>query len=91
MKRISFFYVLFTVLAAPVWAEVRPPRPTGLAPDPDALFAPLRADPRELHFALRVAFPLHDVTAAEVAIGHYYGIYRWRCAGKYRGRNIPAF
>ncbi|MBL0350938.1 MAG: DUF1207 domain-containing protein [Elusimicrobia bacterium] len=54
---------------------------TGNAPPPDGLFAPLRADPRELHFALRAAFPHQRVTAAEVAIGHYYGIYRWALPG----------
>jgi len=26
-----------------------------------------------LHFALRVASPLHDVSTAEVAVGHYTG------------------
>ena len=49
----------------------------GLSPDSDALFSPLRGDPRELHFAMRVAKPENGLLAAEVAIGHYYGIYGW--------------
>jgi hypothetical protein len=77
MKKILLFYMLSVVLSFPVCAEDHAPFLTGMAPPPDELFAPLQADPRELHFALRLAFPKEDVTAAEVAIGHYYGIYRW--------------
>src|SRR3989339_18651 len=78
MKNIIFCYVLLTVLAGHVWTEVNTTPITGLAPHPDELFVPLRGDPRELHFALRLAFPRNDGTIAEVAVGHYYGIYRWR-------------
>ena len=77
MKFFLFLYLLLSVLSASGWAEVDKPLLTGLSPDPNALFAPLRGDPRELHFAMRLVFPNKDVTGAEVAIGHYYGIYRW--------------
>ena len=53
------------------------PNVTGMAPRTDEVFAPLLADPRELQFALRLAFLHNNATAAEVAVGHYYGIYRW--------------
>jgi len=52
-----------------------------MAPSSDGLFAPLLGDPRELQFAMRVAFPEHEGAVAEVAIGHYYGIYRWALPG----------
>jgi hypothetical protein len=77
MKKIMLLYLLLIALPAPVSAEVLTPALTGMAPRPDELFAPLLGDPRELHFALRLAFLRDNATAAEVAIGHYYGIYRW--------------
>ena len=70
-------FLFLNALAAPVWAAAQTPPETEVAPLPDALFAPLLGDPRELHFALRLAFPFNDESTAEVAIGHYYGIYRW--------------
>src|ERR1041384_6608413 len=78
MKKIGLLGFLAVVSAMPLRAETGiPSLAKGLAPHPDALFSPLRGDPRELHFAMRVAFPTGRMTAAEVAIGHYYGIYRW--------------
>ncbi len=70
-------FVLLSTLCAPLRAIERATYVTGLAPLADELFAPLRADPRELQFSVRCVYPDKDVTAAEVAIGHYYGIYRW--------------
>ena len=67
--------------ASPLRAQDPVPLDTTLAPPPDSLFAPLRGDPRELHFALRVALPEDQRTIAEVAVGHYYGIYRWALPG----------
>jgi hypothetical protein len=77
IKRIVVFFLFAVALSSLTLAEDQKPLITGLAPRPDELFAPLLADPRELHFALRLAFPFNDESAAEVAIGHYYGIYRW--------------
>ncbi|MCB4791900.1 MAG: DUF1207 domain-containing protein [Elusimicrobia bacterium] len=77
MKKILLLFVFLSVLSIPILAEGQAQFITGLAPPPDELFVPLLADPRELHFALRMAFPQKDGAAAEVAIGHYYGIYRW--------------
>ena len=77
MRKTILPYLLVVILSSTAFAETQPPTTTGMAPRPDELFAPLLGDPRELHFALRYVF-LHDnVTAAEVAVGHYYGIYRW--------------
>ena len=72
-----FASLLAGVLVSSVHAEPAHPLVTGLAPHPEGLFASLRADPRELHFAMRLALPQDNKTVAEVAIGHYYGIYRW--------------
>lgn len=80
MKNILLFYLFLSIFAIPVLAEGQALYISGLAPAPEELFAPLLADPRELHFALRLAFPQKDGAAAEVAIGHYYGIYRWALA-----------
>jgi len=77
MKKLILILVFSAVLAAPALAEVRKPFTTGMAPRPDELFAPLLGDPRELHFALRLAFLHENANSAEVAVGHYYGIYRW--------------
>jgi hypothetical protein len=77
MKKIVILLIYLTVFAATAGAEVIQPPQTGMAPRPDELFAPLLGDPRELHFALRYLFLDGNVTAAEVAVGHYYGIYRW--------------
>ena len=77
MKKILSVFLFLAVITSPVWAEVPVPFQTGMAPRPDELFAPLLGDPRELHFALRLALPKNEGSAAEVAVGHYYGIYRW--------------
>ncbi len=71
-----------SLITASLWCAVTAPLITEMAPVPDELFAPLRGDPRELHFALRYIFLHSDITAAEVAIGHYYGIYRWALPNK---------
>jgi len=73
--------LLLIVLSASCNAEDKAPFTEGMTPNPDGLFAPLLGDPRELQFALRMAYPQKEVTAAEVAIGHYYGIYRWVLPG----------
>jgi hypothetical protein len=86
MKRVLAFCALLSAFAVSVRAEAPASLHTGSAPPSDSLFSPLRGDPRELHFALRVAFPFRDVTTAEVAIGHYYGIYRWALPGE--GRSL---
>ena len=66
MKKLLILGSLFSVLVVRLVAEVQTPVPTGLSPRPDALFAPLRGDPRELQFALRVAKPENGLLAAEV-------------------------
>lgn len=77
MKKCFLIYTVFYFLAFPVLSRSESLLFSGLAPLPDELFAPLRGDPRELNFAMKFAFPKPDLMAAEVAIGHYYGIYRW--------------
>lgn len=69
--------LLIISLLGSAGADEPVPLQLGAAPKSDGLFAPLLADPRELQFTLRVAFPEQAMTTAEVAIGHYYGIYRW--------------
>ena len=46
-------------------------------PPAHELFAPLRADPRELQYALRFAEPVSGQPLGETAAGDYLGIYRW--------------
>jgi len=82
MKTAVFVSLLLGILTPCLRGEYTPPLVTGLAPQSDALFAPLQGDPRELHFALRLALPDKEKTLAEVAIGHYYGIYRWALPGE---------
>jgi len=77
VKRLALSGLFLVLLALTAGAEVQPVLLTQMAPRPDELFAPLLGDPRELHFALRLAFPKKEGSAAEVAVGHYYGIYRW--------------
>ena len=77
MKKILWFYMILTALSTPLLADDEALSVIGLAPPKNKIFAPLLADPRELHFALRLAFPQKDNSTAEVAIGQYYGIYSW--------------
>lgn len=81
MKKALMLGWLLAVFAAGAKAGGGTAFNTGLSPHADGLFFPLRADPRELHFALRTAKPKEGKLAAEVAIGHYYGIYRWALPG----------
>lgn len=82
MKKAIFVSLLIGVLTPCLRGqEYTPPLVVGLAPQSDTLFSPLLADPRELQFAMRVAFPQGQGSVAEVAIGHYYGIYRWALPG----------
>jgi hypothetical protein len=46
-------------------------------PNSDGVFAPLRADPRELQYALRLLLPVSHRLSGEAAIGDYLGILRW--------------
>jgi hypothetical protein len=78
MKKIVMLLICLTVFSASARAEVTQPYQAGMAPRADELFAPLLGDPRELHFALRYVFLDNHVEDAEVAVGHYYGIYRWK-------------
>jgi hypothetical protein len=41
-----------------------------------ALFAPLRADPRELQYAVRLVEPVSHTMMGEAAIGDYFSLYR---------------
>ncbi len=50
---------------------------TGWLPRSDEVFRPLLADPRELHYALRLVVPVSHQLHGEAAIGDYLGIYRW--------------
>lgn len=77
MKISAILCLLFAFLAVPSAAEPRAELITEMAPQSGELFAPLLGDPRELHFALRMGFLPDNATSAEVAVGHYYGIYRW--------------
>ena len=63
------FRFLLIFLACPVGAEFLPPA--------HELFLPLRADPRELQYALREAAPVSHGPLGEAAVGDYLGLYRW--------------
>jgi len=41
------------------------------------LFEPLRADPRELQYAVRAVAPVSHESLGEAAVGDYLGLYRW--------------
>jgi hypothetical protein len=46
-------------------------------PTAHELFEPLRADPRELQYALRLVVPVSHKVFGEAAVGDYFGLYRW--------------
>jgi hypothetical protein len=66
---VKSFRLLLIFIACPALAEVLPPA--------HELFQPLRADPRELQYALRAATPLSHRPLGEAALGDYLGLYRW--------------
>jgi hypothetical protein len=46
-------------------------------PDAHEVFSPLRADPRELQYALRLILPVSRKLIGEAAMGDYIGLVRW--------------
>ena len=46
-------------------------------PPAHELFEPLRADPRELQYAVRAVAPVSHESLGEAAVGDYLGLYRW--------------
>lgn len=66
MKSYRFLLIL---LAGPVCADFLPPA--------HELFEPLRADRREIQYAVRAVAPVAHIPLGEVAIGDYLGLYRW--------------
>jgi len=61
--------IVLLFLCAPLSAEWLPPS--------HEVFRPLRADPRELQYAVRVVEPVSHRPLAEAAVGDYLGLYRW--------------
>jgi len=61
------------LIAGPLCAEWLPPA--------HELFQPLRADPRELQYALREVSPVSRGPLGEAAVGDYLGLYRWNLEG----------
>jgi hypothetical protein len=51
--------------------------PSQSFPPAHELFAPLQADPSELHFRFSVGAPVAHRTIARIDVGDYLGIYRW--------------
>ena len=70
-KTAVLIFIFYDIGALSLRAETQPLLKTELAPHSESLFASLRADPRELHFGLRLATPENQRLIAEVAIGHY--------------------
>ncbi len=50
---------------------------SGLFANAKEVFRPLLADPRELQMALRLTTPVSHTNLGDVAVGDYFGLYRW--------------
>jgi hypothetical protein len=50
---------------------------TGLFASAKEVFPPLLADPREIQVALRLVTPVSHKNKGEIAVGDYFGLYRW--------------
>jgi len=50
---------------------------TGLFANAKEVFRPLLADPREIQLALRMVTPVGHKNLGEIAVGDYFGLYRW--------------
>lgn len=69
----AIFFVATLVLPSLVTAEFLPPA--------HEVFKPLRADPRELQYSLRLTTPVSKRLLGEAAMGDYLGFYRWTLGG----------
>jgi hypothetical protein len=49
----------------------------GLFANAKEVFHPLLADPRELQMALRLTTPVSHQNLGDIAVGDYFGLYRW--------------
>jgi hypothetical protein len=49
----------------------------GLFANAKEVFPPLLADPREIQLALRLVTPVSGQNHGEIAVGDYFGLYRW--------------
>jgi hypothetical protein len=83
MRKRHHFSVLFavllgaTVLCSPLPAEDLS-SDLGFFANPKEVFRPLIADPWELQLGLRLLTPVGGRKFGEVAVGDYFGLYRWR-------------
>lgn len=71
------FLVAFFLLIAGLSHGYAESSRTGWLPRSGEVFRPLLADPRELHYAVRLVFPVAKQLLGEAAMGDYFGIYRW--------------
>ena len=76
MKRFSFALFLSAALGAPLGAQHLPGH-LGLFANAKDVFKPLLADPRELQLSLRQTTPVSYKNVGDVAVGDYFGLYRW--------------
>jgi len=49
----------------------------GLFANAKEVFRPLWADPREIQIALRLTTPVGHKNLGDIAVGEYFGLYRW--------------
>ena len=54
----------------------------GLFANPNEVFRPLLADPRELQMSLRLTTPVGHKNLGDIAVGDYFGLYRWCFPGR---------
>src|SRR5271165_6427371 len=54
----------------------------GLFANAKEVFRPLLADPRELQLALRMTTPVSRTNLGDIAVGDYFGLYRWPSLGR---------
>ena len=76
LRKISVALLAGIALAVPAHAETAYGH-DGLFANAKEVFRPLLADPRELQMALRQTTPVSHTNLGDIAVGDYFGLYRW--------------
>src|SRR6266446_10371770 len=76
MKKWALTILLGMAMAGPLYADDLSAH-TGFFANAKEVFRPLLADPREIQLALRLVTPVSKKNLGDIAIGDYFGLYRW--------------
>jgi Protein of unknown function (DUF1207) len=76
LKKFSLLVVVVMACAGPAHADTDYGH-DGLFANAKEIFRPLLADPRELQLALRLTTPVSHTNLGDIAVGDYFGLYRW--------------